>query len=152
MSILTTYNPNSYLPFRFSSLCWQGIKTTPSVENHQPNLIEKTGNLILWGPENAPRIIKKVCTSPQVITIVAFTALHLANSYAFYPTQTTQAVNFVIEYIPIISRETIKFGLWFSSSSIITGLCARVGGRLTESYINRLQGIETPVVVANAEQ
>lgn len=144
MNILTQYNPNQYLPFRFSSLLYQGLKKTPTVENHQPNLVERAGNLILCIPENAPKKIKEVCTNPQILTIVAFTVFHFANSYAFYPTETTQALNCIIEHIPTISRETIKFGLWFSSSTFITGACARVGGRLTETYIIKLQRIEDP--------
>lgn len=134
---MSCYSPSQYLPVRFFSLAYEGIKTTPTVP-HERNLVEKTGDAILYLPENLPRTIKNICTNPQMIAITFFATAHLANSYAFYPDQTGRVVNVIKAYLPVITEEFVRFAAWFSTSSVITGLCARAGGRLTPFYCDKL--------------
>ena len=131
------YNPNAYFPVRFFSLAWEGIRTTPS-RQHEANPVEKIGNGILYLPENLPRYIKKVCTNPQAVTIAIFATAHLANSYLFYPSRTWETLKFAASFLPEVTLDMARFAAWFTGSTLITGVCARAGGRLTEEYINSL--------------
>jgi uncharacterized membrane protein YhdT len=142
MSATTSYNPNSFILKRFVSLAWEGVKPEATIA-HDKNIVEKMGDGLLYIPENLPRVIKNVCTNPQVLTIAAFAAAHLANSYGFYPTQTKEVVRVIRAYLPEITEGMIRFGGWFSTSSLITGICARIGGRLTEGYCARLAATRT---------
>ncbi len=136
-SINISYNPNSYLITRFVSLTWEGIKTTPSIP-HEKNIIESLGDGILSVPEKLPRLIRRTCTNPSVLTAALFAAAHLSNTYAFYPEQTKEGFKKIASYLPEITEEMIRFAGWLTTSSLITGVCARIGGRLTPAYCDKL--------------
>lgn len=137
-----TYNPSNNIFSRFFSLTCEGFKEEPSLEDHKPNYVEKLGNGLLYIPNNLPRVVKKICTNPQVIATTTCIVADLAISYFFYPEQTTRAINFVASYLPTITLGTVKeagrFALWAGACDMITGYCLRAGGRLTDSYCNRL--------------
>lgn len=69
MNLIPQYSSEHYLPRRFCALFYHGVKPTPAVEDHKPNLVEKIGNGLLYIPENAPKFINKICTNPQAINI-----------------------------------------------------------------------------------
>lgn len=138
MPTMPIYNPKSNIASRFTSLTWEGTKPTPTVPDHKANFIEKVGNGLLYIPENAPKVIEQICTNPQVITTAIFATAHLANSYTFYPVKTEELITIAISYLPEITSEMIRFAAWVSTSDLITGCCARAGGRLTPAYCEKL--------------
>lgn len=148
-SLLLSYSSEHWLPRRFFSLTLEGMRTTPTVLGHQPNiktlsgLCEWTGNKILSIPENMPTWIKNVCTNPQVVAVTTFIVAEIALSYGFYPDTTILILTTLQAYTPAISLEAVRFCTWLSASTSFLGALGRVSGRLTDDYLKKLEAIYT---------
>lgn len=151
-----------YNPLRFFNLAIEGVKTTPTLPNHQPGIREKLGNGLLYGFENAPHLVEKIITNPDVIVTAITIAALWGNSMWHYPTETKEVVEAGIKLIGLrnitwdqINRTRI-FVQWATGTTGILGLGLRAGGRLaTQDYINRLYlhyANQAPVVPAQPAQ
>lgn len=121
------YSSNSYMPTRFISHARLGLQR--DIVEHEPNLLEKTGNLALWFVDNLPRKIWHGIKDPRVLT-VAFTALALfADTYVFYSEHTKKFMKEVVKFFEKIPLEYVKLGAYIVSVETILGYSFRAQGR-----------------------
>lgn len=103
---------------------------------HDANILEKTGNGILWTVGNLPRAVKwigKQFNDPRVVTVLlTITALALT-TFAFYPAITTAAVAAACTAIKAALMEipfwAVKFAGYVLTCGVIVGYGARAAGR-----------------------
>ncbi|MBA3602768.1 MAG: hypothetical protein H0W50_03830 [Parachlamydiaceae bacterium] len=126
-SNLIQYSSNSWLPIRFFDHLRLGFQS--EIQEHQKNNLEKLGDAGLYPIENLPRIVWDITKNPRVITAVGTAFLMLADSYAFYPSETESYVRRAYSLLPEIPFWAIKFGAYLLSIETIASFGARAEGR-----------------------
>lgn len=124
-----TCSPDSNIMIRFINHARLGLNR--EVQEHHSNLIEKMGNLGLWPLENLPRITRDVITDPRVVTLMMTASAMLADSYCFYPEDTSAFVKAAWALLPTIPFWAVKFAGYVSSIEVIGSYGMRAEGRFT---------------------
>lgn len=129
-----TYNPNAYLPTRV----WNYFRfgTQRDIGEHNANLLERTGNAGLWPWENLPGKIMNACRDPRVVTVALTSITLLADSFGFYPANTSFYVKAAWALLPTIPFWAAKFATYLGSVEFISSLgFGRALGRFTNPQL-----------------
>lgn len=141
MSANVSYNSQNYLAVRV----WDHLRLgfSKNIQEHKENILEKAGNAGLWPLENLPRITWDVAKDPRVITVAATALAIVADSYLFYPEETSATVLAACALIPTIPFWAAKFAIYVQSVGVIASYGARAEGRyINKALMNEFYGIE----------
>lgn len=127
------YDPNASILGRFVSHAAFGMSqnTLP----HQANLIEKTGDALLWSIEELPRHVWNMIADPKVATVGLTTLGLLSNSFFFYPIATWNVMKTTLQRLPLPSLSACRFGSYIYTSSLILGYGLRAFGRFSNAEL-----------------
>lgn len=133
MSSSILYDPNASVLGRFVSHAAFGMSknTLP----HQANLIEKTGDALLWSMEELPKHLWKIIADPRVATVGTTALGLLGNSFLFYPTGTWDMLKTAFQHLPLPSLSACRFGSYLYTSSLILGYGLRAFGRFSNAEL-----------------
>lgn len=128
-----TYTSDAALPKRFWSHACLGL--SKDIQDHEPNFLEKVGNIGTWPVENLPRIVKNSLTDPKVVTVALTIGSMYLDSMLFYPEETTDTVSTAWSLVPKIPYWAGKFALYLLSIETIAAYAARAEGRFMNSTL-----------------
>ncbi len=127
------YSGDAWLPIRFFDHMRLGFQS--KIQEHEKNNLEKLGDAGLYPIENFPRMVWNFSTDPKVITAAATVFLMLADSYAFYPSETGSYLKHAYDLLPKIPFWALKFGTYLLSIETIASFGARAEGRFWNSNL-----------------
>lgn len=123
------YAPEANIAARFINHAQFGLKS--DIRPHDRNVLEKIGDAGLWPIENLPRMTWNAATDPRVMTVGITALAMLADSYAFYPDQTTAYANLAMGLVKQIPLWAVRFGAYVATMEVIASYGARAEGRFT---------------------
>ena len=126
-----TYSSDNNIAVRCYNHARLGLQK--DIQKHDPNLMEKFGNIGLWPLENLPRMTLNAITDPRVVTIALTSLAMLADSYGFYPEETTAGVQAAWALLPTVPFWTVKFATYIATIETIGSYGMRAEGR----FINK---------------
>lgn len=141
-----SFNINNSLPARFFDHAKLGLSKQVQLQDdqyvHRPNLIEKSGNGLLFIVGSLPRTVKWIgrqFQDPRVVTIALTASALFLTTLAFYPATgiaavkaTITALQLLLSHIPLWS---VKFSGYILICATITGMGARATGRFANSEL-----------------
>jgi len=127
-----TINPQSKGFFAHAGLTLTNDVESYTKGEHDPNRIEKLGNVFLWPVVKLPYHLKNVATQPQVV-VVALTVISLASVVLmFHNSSTGELAKLALKSIPSYSTHA-KGTAEFVAITGIIGWGLRAYGRLTNT-------------------
>ena len=143
MNSPTVYNPDKNIFIRIWDHASLGLASNiGNREKHPPNLIEKSGDAVLWTVGLVPRAIEAVSKSlqdPRVVTIALTAFALLSVSLLFYPTSTFAisklAYLSAIKVIHQVPFWAVKFSVYIGICASIIGAGLRAGGRFNNANL-----------------
>lgn len=143
MVIHRTYHPERNAIYRILDHAKLGLSKEIGDRSNCPrNIVEKSGDGILWTLDLLPRAVKALGKSfqdPRVVT-VALTALGLfAATLVFYPTMTVAAtkatciaIYHLVKHVPLWA---VKLSAYIATCANIIGAGLRAGGRFNNAAL-----------------
>jgi hypothetical protein len=123
------YDANQGLIYHFYQHARFGLSHDIPRFEQPKNWVEKVGDLGLWAIENFPGKVWSLMKEPRWMTIV-ITNISLASvSYLFYRNESIQALKAVVAYIPVPTREQVKFAAYLTIVAHIVSAAFRAYGR-----------------------
>ena len=146
--ISPVYNQHTSIVYHFFQHAAYGLRS--QINRHgidQKNQIEKLGNLGLWTIENLPGKVWRLMKEPRWVTVVLTQIALVGTTYLFYPRELLFYAKKVITYIPIPSREAVKFAVYLTIIAHIVSAAFRAYGRfsnkpLMDAWYNNVQPSE----------
>lgn len=94
------YSSERNIAVRFFNHACLGLQK--NIQVHTQNPMERIGNAGLWPLENIPRIALNGIKDPRVVTVALTSLAMLADSYGFYPEETTVWVKAAWALLPSV--------------------------------------------------
>lgn len=127
------YSTEHSIAVRFYNHACLGLQKNIQAPNR--NLMERIGDAGLWPLENIPRMALDVFKEPRVVTVALTSLAMLADSYGFYPVETTVWVKAAWALLPSVPFWAVKFSSYICTVEIISSYGLRAEGRFTDKKL-----------------
>lgn len=127
------YNADRWLPKRVLDHAKLGLKKT--IQPHERNKLEMAGDVGLWLVEELPKKFLNFMQDPRVITAFLTAGACVADSYLFYPSETTNVLQYTWKHIPKLAPKHARFAAYLYTMNAIVSYGARAQGRFWNSEL-----------------